>query len=146
MVPGSSPFSSRIYHLGPNGKGAEAKLIVNLVLGLNRLVLAEGLLLGKQAGVNLDTMLDVLKDGAAYSKVMDQKGQKMISEDFATEARLSQHLKDVGLILDMGMKQDMKLPLSALHADVLRAGCEAGYADQDNSAVIKALEQYIARK
>ena len=135
-------FSSRIYHLGPNGKGAEAKLIVNLVLGLNRLVLAEGLLLGKKAGVNLNAMLDVLKDGAAYSKVMDQKGDRMISEDFAPEARLSQHLKDVGLILDMGMKQGLKLPVSALHAEILRAGVEAGYADLDNSAVIKALEHY----
>ena len=139
-------FSDRIYHLGPNGKGAEAKLIANLVLGLNRLVLAEGLLLGKQAGVNLSKMLEVLKDGATYSKVMDQKGQKMISEDFATEARLSQHLKDVGLILDMGMKQNVKLPLSALHADILRTGVDAGYADCDNSSIIKALELYAGRK
>lgn len=137
-------FASRIYHMGPNGKGAEAKLIVNLVLGLNRLVLAEGLLLGKKAGVDLTVMLDVLKQGAAYSKVMDQKGDKMISEDFTTEAKLAQHLKDVGLILDMGMKQDLKLPVSALHAEVLRAGVEAGYADQDNSAVIKALEHYTS--
>jgi 3-hydroxyisobutyrate dehydrogenase-like beta-hydroxyacid dehydrogenase len=139
-------FASRIYHLGANGKGAEAKLIVNLVLGLNRLVLAEGLLLGQKAGVDLNAMLDVLKDGAAYSRVMDQKGDKMIAEDFTPEARLSQHLKDVGLILDMGMKQSLKLPLSALHADILRAGVEAGYADQDNSAVIKALEHYTAGK
>ena len=135
-------FATRIYHMGPNGKGAEAKLIVNLVLGLNRLVLAEGLLLGKKAGVNLNVMLDVLKEGAAYSKVMDQKGDRMISEDFTTEAKLAQHLKDVGLILDMGMKQNLKLPVSALHAEILRAGVEAGYADQDNSAVIKALEHY----
>jgi len=135
-------FASRIYHMGPNGKGAEAKLIVNLVLGLNRLVLAEGLLLGKKAGVNLNVMLDVLKEGAAYSKVMDQKGDRMITEDFTTEAKLAQHLKDVGLILDMGMKQNLKLPVSALHAEILRAGVEAGYADQDNSAVIKALEHY----
>jgi 3-hydroxyisobutyrate dehydrogenase-like beta-hydroxyacid dehydrogenase len=139
-------FADGIYHVGPNGKGAEAKLIVNLVLGLNRLVLAEGLLLSKKAGVNLDKMLEVLKDGAAYSKVMDQKGDKMISEDFTTEARLSQHLKDVGLILDMGMKQDIKLPLSALHAEVLRAGVEAGFGDQDNSSVIKALEHYTEKQ
>ncbi|MEE2753379.1 MAG: NAD-binding protein, partial [Candidatus Latescibacterota bacterium] len=97
-------------------------------------------------GVNLSKMLEVLKDGATYSKVMDQKGQKMISEDFATEARLSQHLKDVGLILDMGMKQNVKLPLSTLHADILRTGVDAGYADCDNSSIIKALELYAGRK
>ena len=73
---------------------------------------------------------------------MEQKGDRMISDDFTTEAKLAQHLKDVGLILDMGMKQNLKLPVSALHAEILRAGVEAGYADQDNSAVIKALEHY----
>ncbi len=135
-------FSHRIYAMGENGKGAEAKLIVNLVLGLNRLVLAEGLLLSKKAGVNLDRMLEVLKDGAAYSKVMDQKGGRMIKEEFTAEARLAQHLKDVGLILDMGMKHGLKLPVSALHAQILRSGVDAGYADQDNASVIKALEQY----
>jgi 3-hydroxyisobutyrate dehydrogenase-like beta-hydroxyacid dehydrogenase len=136
-------FASQIHHLGKNGKGAEAKLIVNLVLGLNRLVLAEGLLLGKQAGVDLEALLAVLQGGAAYSKVMDQKGAWMINEDFTPEARLGQHLKDVGLILDMGMKQDIKLPLTALHAQILRSGVEAGYGDLDNSAVIKALEHFV---
>tara|TARA_A100001037_G_scaffold306476_1_gene351800 strand:- start:2094 stop:3005 length:912 start_codon:yes stop_codon:yes gene_type:complete len=137
-------FANQIFHLGENAKGAEAKLIVNLILGLNRLVLAEGLLLGKQAGVELGALLEVLQSGAAYSRVMDQKGYKMIDEDFEPQARLAQHLKDVGLILDMGMKKDQKLPLSALHADILRAGVEAGYADQDNSAVIKALEHFTS--
>ena len=135
-------FASQIHHVGKNGKGAEAKLIVNLVLGLNRLVLAEGLLLGKQAGVDLEALLAVLQGGAAYSTVMDQKGTRMITEDFTPEARLAQHLKDVGLILDMGMKQDIKLPLTALHAQILRSGVEAGYGDLDNSAVIKALEHF----
>ena len=135
-------FTESIHHVGKNGKGAEAKLIVNLVLGLNRLVLAEGLLLGKKAGVDLSALLGVLQGGAAYSKVMDQKGRKMIDGEFSPEARLAQHLKDVGLILDMGMKHDLKLPLTALHAQILRSGVEAGYADQDNSAVIKALEHF----
>jgi len=40
-------FAAQTFHMGPTGKGAEAKLIVNLVLGLNRLVLAEGLVLGQ---------------------------------------------------------------------------------------------------
>lgn len=139
-----STFSDQIFHVGPNGKGAETKLIVNLVLGLNRLVLAEGLRLGKAAGVDLETLLDVLKGGAAYSKVMDQKGERMITGDFAPQARLAQHLKDVGLILDMGMKQGCKLPVSALHAQILRAGVNAGLSDLDNSAVIQALEHYTA--
>ena len=138
-----SCFAKKTYHMGPNGKGAEAKLVVNLVLGLNRLVMAEGLMLGKRAGIDPHILLDVLKDGAAYSRAMDTKGHKMVDEDFTTEARLSQHLKDVGLILDFGMRLGVKLPVSALHAEVLREGITSGYADADNSAVIKALEHFL---
>jgi len=138
-------LARKSFHMGPNGKGAEAKLVLNLVLGLNRLVMAEGLMLGRRAGIDLNTLLEALREGAAYSRQMDSKGDKMIEEEFSPEARLSQHLKDVGLILDLGMKLDTKLPVSALHAEILRQGVSSGFGDADNSAVIKALEHFIDR-
>jgi 3-hydroxyisobutyrate dehydrogenase-like beta-hydroxyacid dehydrogenase len=131
-------FASRVFQMGPNGKGAEAKLIVNLVLGLNRLALAEGLALGMAAGMASPTLLDVLAASAAYSRVMDTKGKKMVSGDFSTEARLRQHLKDVKLILELGERLRAFLPVSALHAELLERAMAAGYADSDNSAIIKA--------
>ena len=70
---------------------------------------------------------------------MDTKGHKMVRGDFTTHGKLEQHLKDVGLILDMGLRVGAKLPLSALHAQLVRAGVESGYGSEDNSAVIKVL-------
>ena len=132
----------KAYYMGENGKGAEAKLIVNLVLGLNRLVLAEGLVLGERTGVDGNALLDVLRDGAAYSRVMDDKGEKMLSGEFSPQARLAQHLKDVGLILEMGAREGAPLPLSTLHAQVLQRGVEAGFGELDNAAVIEALRLF----
>ena len=129
----------RAFHMGANCKGAEAKLVVNLVLGLNRLVLAEGLLLGEWAGMDGNALLEVLREGAAYSRVMDHKGEKMLRSDFSPQARLAQHLKDVGLILQLGERTGAPLPLSALHERVLQQGVEAGLGELDNSAVIAAL-------
>ncbi|MFT5365135.1 MAG: 3-hydroxyisobutyrate dehydrogenase-like beta-hydroxyacid dehydrogenase [Candidatus Latescibacterota bacterium] len=134
-------FALRTFHLGPSGKGAEAKLIVNLVLGLNRLVLAEGLVLAQKSGVDLNVLLDVLKAGGAYSRVMDIKGDKMINSDFKPQARLSQHLKDVDLILDMGARTETPLPTTALHAQLLRTGVATGLGDEDNSVVIEVLRK-----
>lgn len=134
-------FALRTFHLGSSGKGAEAKLIVNLVLGLNRLVLAEGLVLAQKAGVDLNVLLEVLKAGGAYSRVMDIKGDKMINSDFKAQARLSQHLKDVDLILDMGARTATPLPTTALHAQLLRTGVATGLGDEDNSAVIEVLRK-----
>jgi len=129
-------FASEVFWMGANGKGAETKLVVNLILGLNRLVLAEGLSLGTKAGIDPERLLEVLRSSSAYSRVMDVKGDKMITRDFKTQARLRQHLKDVGLIMDMGQRIQARLPLSHLHAELLSEAVTAGYGDDDNSAIV----------
>ena len=117
------------------------KLVVNLVLGLNRAVLAEGLSFARRCGLNLDTVLEVLRNGAAYSRAMDTKGRKMIDGQFAPEARLAQHFKDVQLILDVGDSKQAVLPFSALHARLLADLVAYGLGECDNSAVIRAFER-----
>jgi 3-hydroxyisobutyrate dehydrogenase-like beta-hydroxyacid dehydrogenase len=104
-------------------------------------VLAEGLVLGRKAGVDLSVLLDVLKEGSAYSRVMDVKGDKMIHGDFTPQARLAQHLKDVDLILDLGARTETPLPLSTLHAQLLRSGVASGFGEEDNSAILKVLQK-----
>lgn len=134
-------FSSRQFHTGPCGSGATAKLIVNLVLGLNRAVLAEGLHLASQCGVDLPQILEILKSGAAYSRVMDIKGEKMIAGEFSPQARLNQHWKDVGLILDLGRRHAASLPLSHCHEQLLHRASDLGFGELDNSAIIRAFDQ-----
>lgn len=134
-----SAFARRTFPMGPNGKGAEAKLVVNLVLGLNRLVLAEGLVLGMKSGIDPERLLEVLRGGAAYSRVMDMKGEKMLRGDFTPQARLAQHLKDVDLILEHGRRTGAPLLVSALHAQLLRSAVAAGEGDLDNSAIVEVL-------
>ena len=131
-------ISRRIHHVGSVGSGQEMKLVANLVLGLNRAVLAEGLHFASTFELDQEVVLDVLKSGAAYSRVMDMKGRKMLDENFVPQARLSQHLKDVRLILNHAAKAETVLPLSNIHRDLLEQVERAGNGDLDNSAVIKA--------
>jgi 3-hydroxyisobutyrate dehydrogenase-like beta-hydroxyacid dehydrogenase len=130
-------LANQTYYLGKNGSGALMKLIVNLVLGLNRMVLAEGLSLGKKAGMDLHRLLEVLKNSAAYSKAMDMKGGKMVEEDFQPpEGKLAFHLKDVRLILDLATRLDMPLVLSSMHAQALTTQVAKGRGEWDNAAII----------
>ncbi|HZU34594.1 MAG TPA: NAD(P)-dependent oxidoreductase [Gemmataceae bacterium] len=133
-------FASQWYHVGPWGSGAKMKLVVNLVLGLNRAALAEGLALARACGLDLPETLRVLQAGAAYSRVMDAKGRKMIERDFQPQARLSQHRKDVRLILAQAERVGAKVPLSALHFDLLGQVEAAGGGAEDNSAIIRAFD------
>ena len=130
-------LGDRRYYLGKNGSGAMMKLIVNLVLGLNRMVLAEGLSLGKKAGMDAPVLLEVLKNSAAYSRAMDMKGTKMIEQDFLPpEGKLAFHLKDVRLILDLAGRLNFPLPLSSLHAQALTSQVARDRGEWDNSAII----------
>ena len=136
-------FASRTFHVGSVGSGARMKLVVNLVLGLNRAVLAEGLCFAERSGVDPRQALEVLRAGPAYSRVMDTKANKMLDGDFAPQARLAQHGKDVRLILSAGERYGATLPLSTLH-DVLLSGLvQSGFGDLDNSAIIKAFQHVI---
>jgi 3-hydroxyisobutyrate dehydrogenase-like beta-hydroxyacid dehydrogenase len=133
-------FARESFHLGPWGSGARMKLVVNLVLGLNRAVLAEGLAFARACGVDPSEALRVLRAGPAYSRAMDAKGRQMVEHDFRPQARLAQHLKDVQLILAEARRTGAAVPLSEMHRDLLERLTTAGLGDADNAAVIRAFE------
>jgi 3-hydroxyisobutyrate dehydrogenase-like beta-hydroxyacid dehydrogenase len=131
-------FAAQSFHLGPVGSGARMKLVVNLVLGLNRAVLAEGLAFAQASGIDPAEALEVLRAGPAFSRVMDTKGPRMLAGDFAPEARLAQHHKDVRLILSAAAEAGAKVPLSELHERLLAALVDAGCGELDNCAIVRA--------
>jgi len=133
-------FPKRL-HVGAAGDGGRTKLAVNLILGLNRLALAEGLVFAERLGLDPAAFLDVARRSAAYSQVMDVKGPKMIRGELAAEGRVSQHLKDVHLMLAQAERAGQRLPLAAVHADVLEACVRHGEGDLDNSAVIAEIRR-----
>ena len=90
--------------------------------------------------LDAEAALQVLMNTMAYSRTMDTKGRKMVAGDFRTQARLSQHLKDIRLILAAAAATGQDLPLSDTHRQLLEAAEAAGFGDADNSAVIRAFE------
>jgi len=140
-APVFSALGKRTFHMGKNGAGAVAKLVVNLVLGLNRMALAEGLCLAEKAGMDPRRTLEVLKESAAYSSAMDQKGLRMVEKAFLpAEGKLAFHLKDVGLMLELGHRVNAPLFLSALHAQALRSEVAKGRGEWDNADIISFYE------
>ena len=131
-------FTSEVLHVGPSGSGAQMKLVTNLVLGLNRAALAEGLAFAQSLGLSKEKSLEVLKSTMAYSRIMDTKGKKMIERDFAPQAKLDQHAKDVTLMLASARSSNLELPLSKIHLELLQRASLLGFGEADNSAIIEA--------
>jgi 3-hydroxyisobutyrate dehydrogenase-like beta-hydroxyacid dehydrogenase len=131
----------RRFHIGKAGDGGRAKLAINLILGLNRLALAEGLVFASRLGLDAKAFLDVARSSAAYSQVMDIKGRKMIDREFAPEGFVHQSLKDFKLMRDQATQRGQTLPALELNASLLEACVRAGEADFDNSAVIEEIRR-----
>jgi 3-hydroxyisobutyrate dehydrogenase-like beta-hydroxyacid dehydrogenase len=129
------------FHIGEIGDGGRAKLSINLILGLNRLALAEGLVFAARLGLDPEALLEVARASAAASQVMDTKGPKMVAGDFTAEGRVRQTLKDARLMIDQSRKVGQELPLLAVHAAVLEACVHRGDGEMDNSIVIEEIRR-----
>jgi 3-hydroxyisobutyrate dehydrogenase-like beta-hydroxyacid dehydrogenase len=129
------------FYLGAAGNGGRAKLAINHMLGLNRLVLAEGLVFAERLGLDPKSFLDVARQSAAYSQVMDIKGPKMVSGDYTPQGFIHQTLKDFRLILDQAASRGQAMPLATLNAAVLEACVRHNEGERDNSAVIEEIRR-----
>ena len=129
------------FHVGPPGAAARAKLASNLVLGLNRAALAEGIALAERLGLDGHRFLEMLRRSPAYSRAVDTVGERMVSRDFEPRSRLVQHRKDLALILALAEASGQGLPLARAHLSLLDRAVALGLGDHDNAAVIAALTE-----
>ena len=131
----------RRIHVGGAGMGAKAKLATNLVLGLNRAVLAEGMVFAETLGIAPATFLQLVLATPARSAAAETKGRMMVEGDFTPQSRIRQHLKDVDLMLDGARSAGQPLPLSETHAALMRAAIAAGDGELDNAAIVRELRR-----
>lgn len=134
-------LTTRRFHVGGAGMGARAKLATNLVLGLNRAALAEGLVFAEKLGISPAQFLELVLASPARSDAAAVKGPLMVSSDFAPQSRIRQHLKDVELILQQAQAAGQRLPLSQAHAALMRAAVAAGDGELDNAAIVRQIRR-----
>jgi 3-hydroxyisobutyrate dehydrogenase-like beta-hydroxyacid dehydrogenase len=138
-----SDVSPRHYHLGAVGQGVAAKLACNLILGLNRSALAEGLALAQALGIAPQQFLSLLKDSPAYSKAVDYAGPKMLKPSKLPASRIRQHRKDIGLIQAATRDAGLHGELIMAQAALLDRAIDLGLGDRDNAAIYEACQRSI---
>jgi len=137
-------ISERIHHVGPNGAGSAMKMVINLMIGMTVLTVAETLTLGRQAGLDPRQMLEILGETAVSSPHLKNKGRMMIEGKFEPAFALKYMQKDFDLIMEAA--HELKTPLftSAIAHQVYTAANVAGYGDLDYSSVVKFVEEAAA--
>ncbi len=130
-------------HVGAAGNGGRAKLAINLILGINRAALAEGLVFAERMGLAPEAFLAVARESAAYSQIMDIKGGKMVKGDFTPHGFIAQSLKDFSLMLEQARRLKQRLPLGEVYKALMDGCVAAGEGELDNSAVIKEIRRRV---
>jgi 3-hydroxyisobutyrate dehydrogenase-like beta-hydroxyacid dehydrogenase len=135
----------RNIRVGAIGDASRTKLAINLILQGNRAALAEGIAFAESLGLNGRAFLAAARESAAHSRVMETKGEKMLTRDFRPQSHISQTLKDAELILGEAARRGLILPVTTAQADLLRAAIVLEGPDSDSAAVIEAIRQRPAR-
>lgn len=131
----------RSLRVGAIGDASRAKLAINLILQNNRAALAEGLAFAERLGLDGHAFLAAARQSAAYSRVMDTKGEKMLTRDYRPQSHIAQTLKDAELIIEQAGRCGMHLPLTTIQAELLRTAIALEGPDRDSAAVIEAIRR-----
>lgn len=137
-----SPLARRVYPVGGIAAGSRAKLVVNHVLSINRTAVAEGLTVAEKAGLDLDPMLEILRDSAAYSRAMDIWGRRMVTADYDPPAsRIRQSHKDSRLINAHAEELGASHALVAVVRGLLSDAEAGGLGNADNSSMMELMRR-----
>ena len=133
-------MGEKILHVGELGQGQTVKVISNTVGATNCATLAQALVVGKAAGVDLPSLVSVLGASSGASYMVTLKAEPMLAHDYTPLFRLGHMLKDVGICLSESEAAGAPFPAAALARELYAAALGRGLADQDFAAVLEAAE------
>ena len=129
-----------IVHVGEVGTGQQVKVLSNAVSAVNCATLAQALVVGSRAGVDLEALLKVMEGGSANSTMLQLKGKPMLAHDYSPLFKLDHMLKDVRLCLEEAREAGAAFPAAALAGELYAAGSGRGLGEQDFAAVLEVIE------
>jgi 2-hydroxy-3-oxopropionate reductase len=134
-----------VVHVGPNGSGQTVKAANQLIVAANIQVLAEAVIFLEAYGVDTAAALKVLGGGLAGSKVLDQKGQKMLDRSFDPGFRIELHHKDLGIVTSAAREAGVVIPVGALLGQLMASAKAVGDGGLDHSALLRGVERLSGR-
>jgi 3-hydroxyisobutyrate dehydrogenase-like beta-hydroxyacid dehydrogenase len=130
-----------VHYFGKNGNAAAMKLVGNLIVALEMEALAEGLVLAQKAGLDLNTVMEVLKVADFRSPLIVSNGQNILKRDFSTSFALKLMLKDADVIEEFAASLQSPIPALRVAQKNLESAVALGFGKENASALIKALEK-----
>ena len=131
-------MAAKVYKLGDKaGAGSKVKIINQLLAGVHIAVAAEAMALGLREGVDANALYEVITHSAGNSWMFENRMAHVLAADYTPLSAVDIFVKDLGLVLDMARASKFPLPLSSTAHQMFMQASTAGFAKEDDSAVIK---------
>jgi 3-hydroxyisobutyrate dehydrogenase len=128
-------LSASMRYIGPAGKAAEVKALVNMVMNINTAALAEGLGLGQALGLDLGMLREVFSQTGANSRVLQTDGEDMQNREHSCFFSAAHAAKDSGIALKLSKDQKLNLPLAAATKKQYERMVKEGLGELDKSGI-----------
>jgi len=131
-------MAAKVYKLGDSaGAGSKVKIINQLLAGVHIAAAAEAMALGLREGVDAAALYEVITHSAGNSWMFENRMAHVLAADYTPLSAVDIFVKDLGLVLDMARASKFPLPLSSTAHQMFMQASTAGFAKEDDSAVIK---------
>lgn len=130
-----------IHYFGKNGNAVAMKLVGNLIVALELEALSEGLVLAQKAGLDLSTVMEVVKVADFRSPLLVSNGQNILKRNFSPSFALKLMLKDADLIEKFADSLESPIPALRIVEKNLESAVALGFGEENASAIIRALEK-----
>lgn len=141
LVPVFEHVSAARYHVGEGEEARVLKLIINDLVGSTAALMAEGLTLGRKAGLDWETMLTVIGDSAVASPLVKYKADVLKTRDFAPAFTTDLMVKDMALVAGAAKSFGCQMPLAEATLAMMREHAASGGGAEDFFAVLKLMER-----
>ena len=142
IMPVLDGFARAHYYVGPFGAGSKMKFVANLLVAIHNVAAAEAMVLAMKSGLDLETVLKVVADGAGGSRMLQVRGPMMVKGDYSDATmKVQTWQKDMTIIGDYARKIDCPTPLFSASASIYTAAMAMGRGAEDTGAVCAVLEK-----
>ena len=130
-----------ITHVGGHGAGQVVKACNQIVTGMGVAAVAEAFNFARKSGADVAKVREALMGGFAYSKILENHGQRMIDRNFKPGFKAWMHQKDLRIVMEEAHRLGLMLPGAAATAQMFNAMVGSGLGEDDSVAMLKLLER-----
>lgn len=141
VLPAFQAMGKSVTRIGDAGAGQVAKACNQILTGVGVAAVAEALNFATRSGVDAGRVREALLGGFAYSRILENHGQRMLDRNFKPGFKAWMHQKDMRIVLEEAHRLGLALPSSAATAQMFNAMVGSGLGEDDSIAMLKVLER-----